>query len=142
MKITRLFLAALVALSSSTAAFGGEDPMAEVQQKLAALKQQLQDLENAQKQLQGGQGGAGNQAAEPVDPSKPTTLNPASNPKVFQYRMGTLRGRGLQPAGGLQTGGLQPAGGLQPSGADSGAGPVETRPMSVEMWRQLFPGKK
>ncbi len=139
MKITRFLLAAALLAGSRTAAFAGDEDLAAMQQKLEALKQQLQELQNAQKQLQGAQG---EQAAEPVDRTKPTTLNPASNPKVFQPRMSTLRGRGLQPAGGLQTGGLQPAGGVQPSAAESGAGPVETRPMSADLWRQLFPGKK
>ena len=133
MKATRFLLALLAMTTFATAG----DDVAQLQAKLKELEDQIQQLKQLQQQLEQKQA---DPAAAPAQPAPAPA--PAVSPKIFQYRMATLRGRSLQPAGGLQpAAGLQPAPGVQASAAEAGAAPAVTRPMTDEQWRQLFPVK-
>lgn len=122
MKATRF----LLALLATTAFASAGDDTAQLQARLQQLEEQVRQMKQLQQQLQENQ-------AEQAAPAAPVQQ---VSPKIFQYRMATLRGRSLQPASGLQ-----PAAGLQPSAGERGAGPAVTSPMSEEQWRQLFPRK-
>lgn len=144
MKATRF----LLALFATTAFATAGDDTAQVLEKLKELKAQVEQLKQLQLQLEGLDGASdlGSPQLDPVVPAPVPSPAPAPSPaaKVFQYRMGTLRGATLQPAGAVQPSGgvhVQAAAGVQPSGPDRGPGPVVTRPMTEEQWRQLFPVK-
>jgi hypothetical protein len=122
MKATRFLLALLATTAIATAG----DDTAQLQARLQQLEEQIAQMKQAQQQLQEKQS---EQAVQPT-PGQPVAS------KIFQYRLGILRGRSLQPSTGLQ-----PAAGLQPSAAERGAAPAVTSPMSDEQWRQLFPRK-